>query len=148
MGRSRKFKTARALSDAWEEYKTWCDSRKAMTHGFSSKNSAFVSKNLQRSVTYTIEGFCAHVGISRQSFYETYAGRFPDTFTRMREECEVDSRMKFELGIIDSRLAPLWMSRYGYSAKTDNAQTTVPQREDDPLTAALKESANAIRKTD
>lgn len=119
MGRPRKFKSAKALSDAWSEYKAWCDGRKAMTHGFSAKNSEFVSRNLQRSVTYTIEGFCAHVGISRQSFYETYAVQFPDTFTRMREECEVDSRMKFELGIIDSRLAPLWMSRYGYNAKVE-----------------------------
>lgn len=146
MGRPRKFKTAKALSDAWEEYKTWCDSRPTMTHGFSSKNSQFVSKRLQRSVTYTIEGFCAHAGITRQSFYETYPARFPDTFTRMREECEVDSRMKFELGIIDSRLAPLWMSRYGYSTKTEDARTDTQR--DDPLTAALKESSHAIEQTD
>lgn len=119
MGRARKFKTAKALADAWEEYKTWCDSRQALTHKFSSKSSRFVSQNLQCSVTYTIEGFCAHVGISRQSFYETYSQRFPDTFTRMREECEVDARMKFELGIIDSRLAPLWMNRYGYSSSAE-----------------------------
>lgn len=117
MGRTRKYKSAQALSDAWEEYKVWCDSRQALTHKFSAKRSEFVSKRLQRGVTYTIEGFCAHVGISRQAFYETYSQRFPDTFTRMQEECEVDSRMKFELGVIDSRLAPLWMSRYGYSAK-------------------------------
>lgn len=121
MGRPKKFKTAKALSNAWAEYKTWCDSRQALTHGFSAKNSEFVSRKLQRSVTYTIEGFCAHVGISRQSFYETYAVQFPDTFTCMREECEVDSRMKFELGIIDSRLAPLWMSRHGYSVKAEPA---------------------------
>lgn len=119
MGRSRKFKTAKALSDAWEEYKTWCDGRKAMTHGFSAKNSEFVSRKLQRSVTYTIEGFCAWAGISRASFYETYSQRFPDMFMRMREECEVDVRMKSELGLIDSKLAPLWMSRHGYSAKPE-----------------------------
>lgn len=119
MGRARKFKTAKALAGAWAEYKTWCDSRSTLTHGFSAKNSEFISKKLQRSVTYTIEGFCAYVGISRQSFYETYAAKFPDTFTCMREECEVDSRMKFELGIVDSRLAPLWMSRYGYSTKAE-----------------------------
>ena len=37
----------------------------------------------------------------------------------MREECEIDARMKFELGVIDPKLAPLWMSRYGYSAKPE-----------------------------
>lgn len=146
MGRARKFKTAKALSDAWEEYKAWCDGRKAMTHGFSAKNSEFVSKNLQRSVTYTIEGFCAWAGIARSAFYETCSKQFPDTFTRMREECEVDARMKFELGIVDSRLAPLWMSRYGYGSKQETALSTV--QEDDPLTAALKESADAVRKAD
>ena len=48
--------------------------------------------------------------------------RFADTTTRMREECEVDARMKFELGVIDTKLAPLWMSRHGYSTKTESTQ--------------------------
>lgn len=138
MARPRKFKTQKALEAAWEEYKTWCDNRKAMTHGFSAKSSRFVSANLQRSVTYTLEGFCAYAGISRQSFYETYSQRFPDTFTRMREECEVDSRMKFELGIIDSRLAPLWMSRYGYSTRAE--EVPAGAQEDDPLTRSIREA--------
>ncbi len=146
MGRAKKFKTAKALSAAWEEYKAWCDSRQAMTHGFSQKNSEFVSKRLQRSVTCTIEGFCVWAGISRAAFYETYSKQFPDTFTCMREECEVDIRMKFELGIIDSRLAPLWMSRYGYSAKTEPLPAGV--QEDDPITKSLKEAASAVAQTD
>jgi hypothetical protein len=37
----------------------------------------------------------------------------------MKEECEIDAREKFENGTIDSRLAGLWMSNYGYSTKTD-----------------------------
>lgn len=148
MARPRKFKSAKALSDAWTEYKAWCDSRPTLTHGFSAKNSEFVSKKLQRSVTYTIEGFCAWVGIARQNLYATYGEdpRFRDTFTCMREECEIDARMKFELGLIDSRLAPLWMSRYGYSTKLEAAHAE--EQGDDPLTAALKESADVIRKAD
>lgn len=123
MPRPRKFKSAKALSDAWEQYKDWCDGREVLTHDFSSKNSQFVSAKLRRSVTYTIEGFCVWAGISRSIFYRTYAEdeRFSDTVTRMREECEVDARMKFELGVIDTKLAPLWMSRHGYSAKLENA---------------------------
>ena len=31
----------------------------------------------------------------------------------------MDARKKFELGVIDSRLAGLWMSKYGYTTKTD-----------------------------
>ena len=122
MGRPRRFKNEKALSNAWEQYKEWCNNQSVLTHEFSSKNSQFVSKELRRSVTYTIEGFCVWVGLARSNFYETYAEdeRFRDIVTRMKEECEVDARMKFELGIIESRLAPLWMSKHGYSVKTEN----------------------------
>lgn len=139
MPRPRKFRSAKALSDAWEQYKAWCNDQEVLTHDFSSKNSEFVSAKLKRSVTCTIEGFCVWAGISRSSFYTTYAedGRFSDIVTRMREECEVDARMKFELGVIDTRLAPLWMSRYGYSARLEAAAPD--KREDDPITAAIKE---------
>lgn len=124
MARPRKFKTAKALLEAWEQYKAWCNDQTVLTHEFSAKNSEFISKELKRSVTCTIEGFCVWAGISRAAFYENYAAdeRFIDTVTRIREECEVDARMKFELGVIDTKLAPLWMSRHGYSTKQDNAQ--------------------------
>jgi hypothetical protein len=93
-----------------------------LTHDFSSKNSEFVSKELKRSVTYTIEGFCVFAKISRAQFYETYADKQPyaDTVTRMKEECEIDARKKFELQVIPSQLAGLWMSNYGYTTKTDS----------------------------
>lgn len=148
MARPRKFKTAKAMGAAWEQYKAWCNDQKVLTHDFSSKNSEFVSAELKRSVTCTIEGFCVWVGISRSTFYETYAEdeRFSDIVTRMREECEVDARMKFELGVIDTKLAPLWMSRHGYSTKTESAAVIV--QEDDPITRSLKESADVLAKTD
>lgn len=122
MGRPRKFKSVKALEDAWEEYKNYCDKRMVLTHDFSSKNSEFVSKKLQKSVTYTIEGFCVYAGISRAAFYERYANheKFADTVTRMREECEIDAREKFELGIVPSQLAGLWMSNYGYSTRAES----------------------------
>jgi hypothetical protein len=62
-------------------------------------------------------------GISRRCFYEYYNGDvvYGDTITRIREECEVDARQKFELGIIPSKLAGLWMSNYGYG-KVDAGQ--------------------------
>lgn len=122
MGRPRKFKSVKELEEVWEEYKKDCDNQMVLTHDFSSKNSEFVSKELKRSITYTIEGFCAFAGISRQSFYERYAEneKFADTVTRMREEAEIDARRKFELQIIPSQLAGLWMSNYGYTTKVEN----------------------------
>lgn len=123
MGRPKKFKSVRQLEEAWEAYKQDCDHQMVLTHDFSAKNSEFVSKKLQRSVTYTIEGFCVFAGISRAQFYETYAGRepFADIVTRMREECEIDARKKFELQMIPSQLAGLWMSSYGYTTRMDTS---------------------------
>lgn len=125
MGRPRKFNSVKALEEAWEEYKADCDSQMVLTHDFSSKNSEFVSKELKRSITYTIEGFCVYTGISRSAFYERYADneKFADIVTRMREECEVDARKKFELQVIPSQLAGLWMSKYGYTTKQDTNLT-------------------------
>ena len=123
MGRPRKFKTPKALANNWDAYKDWCDSQEVLAHAFSAKNSEFVSAELKRSITYTIEGFCVFAGIARSSFYQTYEEdeKFSDMVTRMKEECEVDARSKFELGVIPSQLAGLWMSRHGYTTKNDTS---------------------------
>ena len=125
MSRPRKFKTPKELEAAWEAYTADCDNKTVLTHEFSAKNSEFVSKELKRAVTYTVEGFCHYIGLSRSTFYETYGNdaRFTDTVTRVRESCEIDARQKFELGVIPSQLAGLWMSNYGYSTKADTSMT-------------------------
>lgn len=122
MGRPRKIKSAKALEEAWEEYKNYCDNQVVLTHEFSQKNSEFVSANLKKKITYTIEGFCVFIGLARSKFYETYSEdeRFRYIVTRMKEECEIDARAKFETGQIPSQLAGLWMSKYGYTTKTDS----------------------------
>ena len=121
MSRPKKFATAKALEKAWAEYKTWCSARPVTVRQFSARNSEFISGEFLHPVTLTIEGFCAWAKLSRSAFYDTYGSSeaFSDTVTRMREECEVDARMKFELGEIDAKLAGLWMSRYGYSTRSE-----------------------------
>lgn len=125
MGRPRKIKSVKALEEAWAEYKDKCDKKYVTAHEFSAKNSEFVTAVLKRCTTYTIEGFCVYIGLARSKFYETYAEdeKFRDTVTRMREECEVDARTKFETGQIPTQLAGLWMSNYGYTTKTDTKAT-------------------------
>ena len=122
MGRLRKIKSVKQMEEAWEEYKADCDNKRVLTHNFNPKTSKYVSAELKHRITYTIEGFCVFIGIARSNFYEFYANNpnFRDTVTRMREECEVDARKKFELQEIPSHLAGLWMSNYGYKIKTDN----------------------------
>lgn len=124
-GRPRKFGTAKALEKAWDEYRQWCNNQTIVANEFSAKNNSFVSAELKKPITYTIEGFCVYIGISRQAFYEYYANdeRYVDTVTRMREECEVDARIKFETGAIPTQLAGLWMSTYGYTTSTKNTVT-------------------------
>lgn len=120
-----RFSTPQEMEDCWEEYKEACDNKSVLVHDFSSKNSEFVSAELTKSVTYTIEGFCVYAHMPRSIFYDTYSKkkRYSDIVTRIREECEVDAREKFELQVIPSQLAGLWMSKYGYTTKVESSVT-------------------------
>lgn len=141
MGRPLKIKTPEEMEQMWEDYKADCDNQEVLTHDFSSKNSEFVSAKLKRSITYTIEGFCVFVGISRQQFYDHYAKmkKYTDIVTRIREECEVDARKKFELQVIPSQLAGLWMSKYGYTTKVENNVSGTLETEKTKLDDMIKQ---------
>lgn len=141
MGRNKKITSLKKMQELWEEYKVDCDNQMVLTHDFSSKNSEFVSKELKRSTTYTIEGFCVFAGISRQAFYKNYASddKYVDMVTRMREECEIDARKKFEIQAIPSQLAGLWMSRYGYSIKQDTDISASMSEEKTKLDSIIKQ---------
>jgi len=107
----------------WDEYKESCDSYEAITHEFCRKTGAFVSTKLNKPVTYTIEGFCLFIGMSRNAFYDTYDGsgnEFHYIVTHVREECEVDARRKFETGQLPTQLSGLWMSKYGYCTSAND----------------------------
>ncbi len=120
-GRPRKIKSAAEMERLWDEYKAYCDNQSVLTHEFSAARAEFVSKELRKKITYTIEGFCVYLKLSKNAFYSTYAEdeRFRDLVTRIREECEVDARGKFETGQIPSQLSGLWMSRYGYGTNSN-----------------------------
>jgi hypothetical protein len=123
----RTFKTAEDLEAAWSEYKDYCDNYTVRTHEFSQKNAEFVTTELKKSISYTIEGFCVYVKLARKAFYDTYASsaRYSHIVERMREECETDVRIKFEAGHIPHQLSALWMSKFGYSTKSENRQEVV-----------------------
>lgn len=121
MARARKFGSAAALEKAWAEYKEYCDNKKVITTAFSPKSGRFITEEVPHPVTYTIKGFCAYVGMTQAAFYDLYdkEDKLESVIARMKQDCEIDAREKFENGTIDSRLAGLWMSNYGYSIKTD-----------------------------
>lgn len=141
MGRPRKFTSVKQLEELWKEYKDFCNNQTVLTHDFSSKNSEFVSAELKRSITFTIEGFCVYIGIARSKFYETYGEdkMFGDIVTRIREECEFDARKKFELQVIPSQLAGLWMSKYGYTTKVENNVSGTLETEKTKLDDMIKQ---------
>ncbi len=124
-GRPRKIKSAAEMERLWDEYKAYCDNQSVLTHEFSGARAEFVSAELKKKITYTVEGFCAWLGLVRSAFYQNYASseKFANVVQRIHEECEVDVRGKFETGQIPPQLAALWMSKFGYgtnvSAKVD-----------------------------
>lgn len=130
MGRPLKIKTPEEMEQKWEEFKKDCNNQQVLVHDFSSKNSEFVSERLTKPITYTIEGFCVFIGVPRSVYYDIYSKKkkFKDIVTRIREECEVDARSKFETGVIPTQLAGLWMSKYGYSTKQEVKDETAQSK--------------------
>ena len=120
----KKINSPKAMKDAWEQYKEKCDSDKVTKTEFSQKLGEFVTAVIPSPTTYTVEGFCDFVDMTRQNFYSTYGNnkKFDMVIARMKEECEVDARRKFENGTLPSKLAGLWMSRHGYSTKTESKE--------------------------
>ena len=152
MGRPRKIQSPEQMEQLWEEYKEHCNNRTVLTTEFSSKACEFISDNVKKSVTYTIEGFCVYIGIARSKFYDTYAEseEYRDLVTRIREESEQDVRDKFELGVIPTQLSGLWMSRYdGYSTKQQidvNAKVTAADKALlEKVSKRLEESNNCAK---
>lgn len=121
MARARKFGSAAALEKAWVEFKAYCDNKTVITTAFSPKTGGFVTAEVPHPITYTIKGFCAFVGMTEAAFYDLYdkEEKLELVIARMKQDCEIDAREKFENGTLDSRLAGLWMSHYGYTQKTD-----------------------------
>lgn len=120
MGRHKRF-TRKALEEKWSEYRDYCNNIECRCYGFSQKGF-FAEGTVNKYITLTIEGFCVYIGISRAAFYEYYTKdpKYVDIVTRMKEECEVDARQKFETEKIPSKLAGMWMSKYdGYVNKAE-----------------------------
>ena len=120
MGKPRRVKSVEEMEALWAGYKDECDNHTVMTHEFSQKLGKFVSEELNKPCTYTIKGFCVYMGMPHNNFYDTYAAdpAYQCAISRIRDECEIDARQKFEGAQIPSQLSGLWMSRYGYGQNT------------------------------
>ena len=142
----RKISSPKALAKMWEEYKAYCDSytiKQMVDTTYTDDNgtttSTKVEKDVLSPITYTKIAFLKHIGITRQSFHVTYEQdpAYADTVELISMECEIDARRKFETEQVNSRLAALWMSNYGYGTKTDAA---VEHKADNNLLDAIQSS--------
>ena len=124
MGKGRRIKSVKDMEKAWIDYKDYCDNKSVLVHEFSHKLADFVSKELKKPITYTIKGFALSLGMTEQNFYATYRHdpKFERAIDRMKDDCEIDAREKFELGVLNPRLSGLWMSKYGYSVNKQNLE--------------------------
>jgi hypothetical protein len=153
MGRPRKIRSAKALADAWEAFKSQCDENTTRTVKdveFTNADGTNVTHSMTEvsaPLSYTIVGFCGFLGISKSAWYKTYETdpKFVDIVARIHTECEIDVRSKFESGTINTRLAPLWMSKYGYGAKVETSQE---HKADNNLLDAIKSSLDALGEGD
>ena len=136
--------TPEELADQWGAFKKKCDSKFVTTHEFSNKKGEFVSAELRRSVSYTVLGFCVFLGIGRTEYYDKYYKNrtYSDIVTRIDNECEIDVREKFELGVIPPQLSALWMSKFDYRA---NRPTEADMREQEARIERIKAETERIR---
>lgn len=113
------------MLEKWEDYKMYCDNKTRTIYDLNKETMRYKRNQVVSPVTYTIKGFAVFLGMTEQNFYTTYSKnpKFEYVIARIREECEVDTREKFEMGLINPKLAGLWMSRYGYTTKQEDEIT-------------------------
>lgn len=125
MGQRGRIKSPMQMLKLWEKYKTICDNKSVVVFDHNKKTGEYDINEIIRPITYTIKGFAVFLGMTERNFYSTYNEnpKFQYVIARVREECEVNTREKFELGLINPKLAGLWMSKYGYSTKQEDSIT-------------------------
>lgn len=121
MARKRVIPSVKVMAEKWEEFKNACDTKVRVVTSVSKKTGEIVEASMPCPVTYTLKGFCLYVGITEQALNATYWSdpKFFELLSRMKMECEIDAREKFEQGYIDPKLAALWMGHFGYTTKAE-----------------------------
>lgn len=143
VGKPRRFPEPRDLEKAWEDYKEHCNKFEIKVVEFNKYKGKYVERFINKPISPTIKGFAVYSKFTRQSLYDTYKDKegYCDIFACMQEEVEVISRTLFETGQLPTQIAPLWMSKHGYSNKqvTENINHNKNEDASDKLLKALKD---------
>lgn len=118
--RPRKIGCPEELMQLWSEYKAYCQNHTRI-QTFVDKSGGVKNIEVSAPITCTKTGFCSWFGIVESAFQSTYGEDplYEDAMDMIRQDSQVDCRSKFEDGTLNPKLAPLWMSRYGYSVKQE-----------------------------
>ena len=120
VGRPRKIQSPEHMAELWEKYTAKCDNHTRTQTIISGGEAQDVE--IRAPLTYTIEGFCLSVPMSRQTFDNTYRNDpdYAEIIEMMEEMTHIDARSKFEDGSLNPKLAALWMGRHkGYVARQE-----------------------------
>lgn len=138
---SGKFRSAAQLENAWEDYKNWCDTQTVKKVVSTCVNDGEVTKEVVEELaptTYSVKEFAVFCGMTERNFYATYDKdvKFQLVIDKMKSECELDTKRKFENGTLNPKLAGLWMSRWGYGT---NQNVTADVKNTNPYEGLTKE---------
>jgi len=128
-GKPKRIKTPARLMQLWEDYKTECRQTRTeeeveetytdLTTGNSTTTARMIKRRTPVTPTWT--GFAGFIGMSRNGLDQIYRTdpEFSETIQIILDEQEQIARRAFETGTLNAKLAPLWMSRHGYTLKQD-----------------------------
>lgn len=120
IGRPRKIQSPEHMLELWEAYTEKCDTHtRVQTIVVEGKPH---DVEIRAPLTYTLEGFCLSIPITRKAFDETYRcdPDYEEVVGLIEELTHVDARSKFEDGTLNPKLAALWMGRHkGYVARQE-----------------------------
>lgn len=72
MAKKKACASVKGLETLWEQYKDHCDHQTVLTYNYNASSKQYIPQELQKCITYTIEGFCVYVGLSRTAFRKRY----------------------------------------------------------------------------
>lgn len=119
VGRPRKF-TPDEIEKRWEKYKAKCDGNikkrqvtTTTTDADGKKVKETTVSNVLAPLTYTIDGFCLFLPLSRRLWADYREDEdYRDICERIEDECKDNARARFEDGTLNTKLAGIWLGRY------------------------------------
>ena len=115
VGRPRTY-TPEQIEQLWHDYKIKRDNNTIVTTDFTSRGERHVTSTVSKPLPYTIIGFIAFIGLSKQAWNEYYKSHplYVEQVSRIYGEAEASLVDGFISGQADTRVSGLILSQYDY----------------------------------